>query len=58
MITSGQLLAFGLAAFVLIAIPGPSVVFVISRALVYGRAVALATPPTSAALAGASACAA
>ena len=43
MITSGQLLAFGLAAFVLIAIPGPSVVFVISRALVYGRAVALAT---------------
>lgn len=43
MITSGQLLAFGLAAFVLIAIPGPSVVFVIGRALVYGRAVALAT---------------
>lgn len=43
MITSGQLVAFGLAAFVLIAIPGPSVVFVIGRALVYGRAVALAT---------------
>ncbi|GAA1741182.1 LysE family translocator [Aeromicrobium alkaliterrae] len=43
MITTGQMLAFGLAALVLIAIPGPSVVFVIGRALVYGRAVALAT---------------
>ncbi len=43
MVSTGQLLAFGLAALVLIAIPGPSVVFVIGRALVYGRAVALAT---------------
>lgn len=43
MITVDQLLAFGLAALVLIAIPGPSVVFVIGRALAYGRAVALAT---------------
>lgn len=43
MITVDQLLAFGLAAFVLIAIPGPSVVFVIGRALVYGRGIALAT---------------
>jgi threonine/homoserine/homoserine lactone efflux protein len=43
MITIDQLLAFGLAAFVLIAIPGPSVVFVIGRALAYGRGVALAT---------------
>ena len=43
MITVDQLLAFGLAAFILIAIPGPSVVFVIGRALAYGRGVALAT---------------
>jgi threonine/homoserine/homoserine lactone efflux protein len=43
MISSEHLLAFGLAALVLIAIPGPSVVFVIGRALAYGRAVALAT---------------
>ncbi|AWB93563.1 LysE family translocator [Aeromicrobium chenweiae] len=43
MITLDQLLAFGLAALVLIAIPGPSVVFVIGRALAYGRGVALAT---------------
>ncbi|MCX6408302.1 MAG: LysE family translocator [Propionibacteriales bacterium] len=43
MITVDQLLAFGLAALVLIAIPGPSVVFVIGRALAYGRSVALMT---------------
>lgn len=43
MITVDQFLAFGLAAFILIAIPGPSVVFVIGRALAYGRGVALAT---------------
>ncbi|MEV7397604.1 LysE family translocator [Aeromicrobium sp. NPDC092404] len=43
MITVDQLLAFGLAALILIAIPGPSVVFVIGRALAYGRGVALAT---------------
>ena len=43
MITPDQLLAFGVAAFVLIVIPGPSVVFVIGRALAYGRGVALAT---------------
>lgn len=42
-ISLDQLLAFGVAAFVLIVIPGPSVVFVIGRALVYGRSVALAT---------------
>jgi threonine/homoserine/homoserine lactone efflux protein len=42
-ITVDQFLAFGLAAFILIAIPGPSVVFTIGRALAYGRAVALAT---------------
>ncbi len=43
MITGEQVLAFGLAAFILIAIPGPSVVFVIGRALSYGRGIALAT---------------
>jgi threonine/homoserine/homoserine lactone efflux protein len=43
MITEQQFLAFGLAALILIAIPGPSVVFVIGRALAYGRGVALAT---------------
>lgn len=40
-VTGGQLLAFAVAALVLIAIPGPSVVFVIGRALSYGRDVAL-----------------
>ena len=38
-----RLLAFTLAAFVLIVIPGPSVLFVVSRALAYGRRAALAT---------------
>ena len=42
-ITIDQLLAFGVAALILIAIPGPSVVFVIGRALAYGRGIALAT---------------
>lgn len=40
-VTSEQLLAFGVAAFVIIAIPGPSVLFVIGRAFAYGRTVAL-----------------
>ena len=40
-VTWHQLLAFGLAALIIIAIPGPSVLFVIGRALAYGRAVAL-----------------
>ena len=43
MITVDQMLAFGLAALILIAIPGPSVVFVIGRALSYGRGIALAS---------------
>ncbi len=43
MVSPEQLLAFGVAAFVLIAIPGPSVVFVIGRALAYGRGVGLAS---------------
>jgi threonine/homoserine/homoserine lactone efflux protein len=38
-----QLLTFGLAALIIIVIPGPSVVFTIGRALAYGRSVALAT---------------
>jgi threonine/homoserine/homoserine lactone efflux protein len=40
-VTVHQLVAFGIAAFVIIAVPGPSVLFVIGRALTYGRTVAL-----------------
>lgn len=43
MISTEQVLAFGVAALILIAVPGPSVVFVIGRALAYGRGVALAS---------------
>lgn len=43
MISLDQLLTFGLAALVIIVIPGPSVVFTVGRALAYGRRVALAT---------------
>ncbi|MEO6472359.1 MAG: LysE family translocator [Aeromicrobium sp.] len=43
MVSTDHLLGFAVAAFILIAIPGPSVVFVIGRALAYGRGVALAT---------------
>lgn len=42
-VSSEQVLAFGLAAFVIIAVPGPSVLFVIARALTYGRGVAVAS---------------
>jgi threonine/homoserine/homoserine lactone efflux protein len=42
-ISSGHLLAFAAASFVVIVIPGPSVVFVIGRALAYGRRTALRT---------------
>jgi len=42
-ISLDQLLTFGLAALVIIVIPGPSVVFVVGRALSYGRRVALAS---------------
>ncbi|MEU4780774.1 LysE family translocator [Micromonospora sp. NPDC023633] len=38
-----RLAAFALASFVLIVIPGPSVIFAISRALAYGRRAALTT---------------
>lgn len=43
MIGVDQLLGFGLAALVLIVIPGPSVVFVVGRAVSYGQRVALAS---------------
>ncbi len=43
MVSLEQLLAFGVTAFVLIVIPGPSVVFVVGRALAYGRGIALAS---------------
>ncbi len=42
-VTAHQLLAFGLAAFIVIAIPGPSVLFVLGRALAYGQRVALSS---------------
>jgi threonine/homoserine/homoserine lactone efflux protein len=42
-ISADQMLTFGLAAFIIIVIPGPSVVFTVGRALAYGRRVALAT---------------
>jgi threonine/homoserine/homoserine lactone efflux protein len=38
-----QLLAFTLAAFVLIAVPGPSVLFVVTRSMTLGRRAGLAT---------------
>lgn len=41
MVTMHQVVAFGLVALVVIAIPGPSVVFTVARALTYGRSVAL-----------------
>jgi threonine/homoserine/homoserine lactone efflux protein len=43
MVPASNLFEFMLAAFVLIAIPGPSVIFVISRGVVLGRRAALAT---------------
>src|SRR3954470_23984978 len=43
MIPTSHLLAFTLTAFVVIVIPGPSVLFVVSRALVLGRSGALTT---------------
>lgn len=43
MVGPDQLLGFGVAALVLIVIPGPSVVFVVGRAVSYGHRVALAS---------------
>ena len=43
MIPTSHLLAFTLTAFVLIAIPGPSVLFTVSRAITLGRGAGVAT---------------
>jgi len=43
MVPTAHLLAFTITAFVLIAIPGPSVLFTVSRAIVLGRAAGVAT---------------
>ena len=43
MISSGNLVAYALASFILIVIPGPSVLFVVGRALAHGRRTELAT---------------
>lgn len=41
--TSSQLIAFALTAEALLIVPGPSVLFVVSRGVTYGRRAALAT---------------
>jgi threonine/homoserine/homoserine lactone efflux protein len=43
MVSTGQIAAFAVAAFIMIVIPGPSVLFVIGRALAHGRRTALAS---------------
>lgn len=43
MVAAGQLAAFAAASFILIVIPGPSVLFAVGRALAYGRRTALAS---------------
>ncbi len=43
MLPTTHLLAFTVTAFVLIAVPGPSVLFVVSRAIALGRAAGVAT---------------
>ena len=43
MLPTSHLLAFTVTAFVLIAIPGPSVLFTVSRAITLGRAAGVAT---------------
>lgn len=43
MISSGHVVAFALLSFVLIVVPGPNVLFVISRSLVLGRAAGVGT---------------
>jgi threonine/homoserine/homoserine lactone efflux protein len=43
MISSGQLLGYAIASFVIIVVPGPGVLFVIGRALAHGRRTAIAT---------------
>jgi threonine/homoserine/homoserine lactone efflux protein len=41
--STGSLLAFAAVSFALIVVPGPSVLFVVGRAVAYGRRAALAT---------------
>ena len=43
MLTTAQVNGFAVTAFVVIAIPGPTVMFVVGRALAYGRRTALAS---------------
>lgn len=43
MVSAGQVLGFALTCLVVIAIPGPSVLFVVGRALAHGRGTALAS---------------
>lgn len=43
MFTTADLAGYALASFVIIVIPGPSVLFAVGRALAYGRRTALAT---------------
>jgi threonine/homoserine/homoserine lactone efflux protein len=43
MLPADRILAFALTAFVVIVIPGPSVLFVVGRALACGRRVAVLT---------------
>ncbi|HUA30485.1 MAG TPA: LysE family translocator [Streptosporangiaceae bacterium] len=43
MVSPGQLAAFAVASLVLIAIPGPGVLFVVGRALAHGRRTAMAS---------------
>jgi len=42
-LTTAQVIGFAVTAFVVIAVPGPSVMFVVGRALAYGRRTALAS---------------
>jgi threonine/homoserine/homoserine lactone efflux protein len=43
MVSTGQVLGFAVACLIVIAVPGPSVLFVIGRALAHGRRTALAS---------------
>jgi len=43
MISAGQLLGFTVTCLIVIAVPGPSVLFVVGRALAHGRRTALAS---------------
>ena len=43
MVTAGQALGFAITALIIIAIPGPSVLFIVGRALAYGRRTALSS---------------